>query len=101
MGVKPFSELCNISLQICAPSGNDRRQKAYRRAMNLTVLTWICYPIIWICAEGTGTISVEGENIAYTVLDILSKSLFGWLIVFQNWPLGAGVASAATASSVL
>jgi len=92
--VKPFSELCNISLQICASSGNDRRQKAYRRAMNLTVLTWICYPIIWICAEGTETISVEGENIAYTVLDILSKSLFGWILVFSPWhivtPVGPG-----------
>merc|ERR1712094_54817 len=75
--------------------------KTYQRAMNLTVITWIVYPIIWILAGGTGTISVEGENIAYTVLDILSKSIFGWLIVFQNWHLGAGVALATTASSVL
>jgi len=82
---KRFGELCQISLNICAPSGSDPRQRAYSRAMNLTVLTWICYPIIWICAEGTESISVEGENIAYTVLDILSKSLFGWVLVFSPW----------------
>jgi len=94
--------LCNGLGVFCSSNtSNEPRAKTYQRAMNLTVMTWIVYPIIWILAEGTGTISVEGENIAYTVLDILSKSIFGWLIVFQNWHLGAGVALATTASSVL
>jgi bacteriorhodopsin len=92
--VTPFSELCNVGMNICSSTGNNSRQKTYQRAMNLTVLTWICYPIIWICAEGTNTISVEGENIAYTVLDILAKSLFGWVLVFSPWhiitPTGPG-----------
>merc|ERR1711918_220070 len=82
--------LCNGLGVFCSSNtSNEPRAKTYQRAMNLTVITWMVYPIIWILAEGTGTISVEGENIAYTALDILSKSIFGWLIVFQNWHLGA------------
>jgi len=47
---------------------------------NLTVLTWFFYPIVWILAEGTMDISVNAEVIAYTVLDVLAKGLFGFLI---------------------
>jgi len=56
-------------------------QKLYKTLMNITVVTWFVYPIIWICSEGTGKISVYGEAIAYTILDVLSKSVFGWVIV--------------------
>jgi bacteriorhodopsin len=93
----------NIWANFCTSkrSGMGPRERAYNRAMNITVVSWIVYPIIWILAEGTGTISVEGENIAYTVLDIISKSIFGWVLVFQNWHIAAGAAAAVSASSVL
>merc|ERR1712078_337167 len=72
--------LCNGLGVFCSSNtSNEPRAKTYQRAMNLTVITWMVYPIIWI----------------------LSKAVFGWLIIFQNWHLGAGVALAATASSVL
>merc|ERR1719473_2610353 len=53
--------------------------------MNITVITWFVYPIIWIVSEGTGKISVYGETIAYTILDIISKSVFGWIIVHTSF----------------
>jgi len=97
-----FGDMCNDLLGFCHSNfGSDHRARAYQRAMNLTVVTWMVYPIIWILSEGTETISVEGENIAYTVLDILSKSVFGWILVFTNWHIAAGAAATATASSVL
>jgi len=96
-----LGDLCSGLGVFCSNiTSNEPRAKTYQRAMNLTVITWIVYPIIWILSEGTQTISVEGENIAYTVLDILAKSVFGWLIVFQNWHLPAA-AVALGASSVL
>merc|ERR1711998_168121 len=52
---------------------------------NITVITWFVYPIIWIVSEGTGKISVYGETIAYTILDIISKSVFGWIIVHTSF----------------
>jgi bacteriorhodopsin len=57
------------------------KMESYRTIMNITVVTWIVYPIIWIVSEGTGKISVYGEAIAYTILDIIAKSVFGWIIV--------------------
>merc|ERR1711998_380034 len=68
--------LCNL------PSGKklSEREKLYRRTMGLTVGTWCVYPLIWILAEGTSVISAQGEAISYTILDIISKSAFGWMI---------------------
>lgn len=62
-----------------------RKQTAFQRAMNLTVLSWIGYPIVWAIAEGGENICANGEAIAYTVLDIISKSFFGFIIVFTEW----------------
>ena len=53
----------------------------YKKAANLTLVVWSIYPVVWILAEGTGTISTDGEVIFYTVLDIIAKSGFGLLIV--------------------
>merc|ERR1711990_388541 len=53
----------------------------YTNIMRLTVTAWALYPVVWILAEGTGTISANGEAIFYTVLDIISKAGFGAIIV--------------------
>jgi len=83
--------------------------KLLRNVVNLTLITWIGYPIIWILAtvngsssscgyaagaaqgygralgaasvQQIGIISVQGEAYAYTILDVLAKSVVGWLIV--------------------
>merc|ERR1711990_393520 len=54
---------------------------SYNNIMRLTVLAWTLYPVVWILAEGTDTISANGEAIFYTILDIISKAGFGILIV--------------------
>merc|ERR1712072_143612 len=73
--------LCAWDKKANAGANLTDAQKTYKTLMNITVVTWFVYPIIWICSEGTGKISVYGEAIAYTVLDVLSKSVFGWVIV--------------------
>merc|ERR1712166_977341 len=55
--------------------------RSYRNMMNVTVVTWSLYPLVWILAEGTNTLTANGEAIFYTVLDIISKAFFGYLIV--------------------
>jgi bacteriorhodopsin len=57
---------------------------SFKRAANLLVLVWSIYPIVWILAEGTGVISSNGEAIFYTVLDVIAKSAFGYLIAFAQ-----------------
>jgi len=57
----------------------------YRILADLTVATWLLYPVAWILAEGTGKISVTGEAIFYAVLDFIAKGVFGWLIVNSSY----------------
>merc|ERR1711998_115643 len=72
-------------LDSSASDADKRGASYYRQIMNITVITWFVYPIIWIVSEGTGKISVYGETIAYTILDIISKSVFGWIIVHTSF----------------
>lgn len=56
-------------------------QAVYGRIAMLTAVTWSCYPVVWLAAEGTGNISADTEAICYTILDVLAKSFFGIIIV--------------------
>jgi bacteriorhodopsin len=60
---------------------NEQISNLYNSISNLTMLTWTCYPIVWVLAEGRGQISADTEALCYTVLDVLAKSVFGFLIM--------------------
>ncbi|KAF1817412.1 family A G protein-coupled receptor-like protein [Eremomyces bilateralis CBS 781.70] len=47
-----------------------------------TIIVWTAYPVVWGVANGSRhTSAVNGEIIAYVVLDILTKPVFGlWLL---------------------
>lgn len=50
-----------------------------------TLLVWTAYPVIWGIADGSRILSVDGEIIAYAVLDILAKPIFGaWLLLAHS-----------------
>ncbi|KAH7073363.1 hypothetical protein FB567DRAFT_198299 [Paraphoma chrysanthemicola] len=47
-----------------------------------TLILWTAYPIVWGLADGSRKIGVDGEVIAYAVLDVLAKGVFGaWLLI--------------------
>jgi bacteriorhodopsin len=47
-----------------------------------TIIIWTLYPIVWGIADGARKWSVNTEIIAYAVLDILAKPVFGfWLLI--------------------
>jgi len=47
-----------------------------------TLIVWTAYPIVWGIADGSRRLSVDGEIVAYAVLDILAKPVFGtWLLM--------------------
>jgi len=60
----------------------------YTAIASYTVIVWMIYPIIWAVAEGSRKLSVDGAIIAYAVLDLLAKPIFGiWLLVtYANLP---------------
>jgi bacteriorhodopsin len=46
-----------------------------------TLVVYLAYPIIWALAEGSHVLGVNQEIIAYAVLDVLAKGVFGaWLL---------------------
>ncbi|KAF1913668.1 hypothetical protein BDU57DRAFT_520623 [Ampelomyces quisqualis] len=47
-----------------------------------TFVLWTAYPIVWGLADGARKIGVDGEVIAYAILDVLAKGVFGaWLLI--------------------
>lgn len=56
----------------------------FRKAGIMTLVLWSAYPVVWILAEGTGTISSDLEVGMYMILDILAKSGFGLLITMSR-----------------
>jgi len=50
----------------------------------LTVVTWFLYPVVWILAEGTHYVTPNVEVILYTVMDLLSKSVFGIILISSH-----------------
>merc|ERR1712100_191912 len=54
----------------------------YHSKTGLLMIEWndetAFLPYVWFFAEGTDMLSVTGEAITYTVLDLISKGVFGW-----------------------
>merc|ERR1711871_1565408 len=81
-----FGMLCYLPivyiLLVSLPNSTagDAAQALYKKVSILTVVLWSVYPLVWVLAEGTGSVDADQEVYLYTVLDILAKSGFGLLI---------------------
>ncbi|KAI1200801.1 hypothetical protein F5X97DRAFT_71132 [Nemania serpens] len=69
-----------------AVTTKDNKTRAFFGAISLfTLVLWTLYPIIWGIADGARVVNVDGEIIAYAVLDILAKPVFGfWLLLTHD-----------------
>ncbi|KAI1349108.1 hypothetical protein F5Y01DRAFT_290478 [Xylaria sp. FL0043] len=69
-----------------AVATKDNKTKAFFGGISLfLLLIWAVYPIIWGIADGARIVNVDGEIIAYAVLDLLAKSVFGfWLLLTHD-----------------
>ncbi|KIV94408.1 hypothetical protein PV10_02176 [Exophiala mesophila] len=68
-----------------AVATKDSKTKAfYASIAGFTLILWTIYPIIWALSEGAHIISVDAEIIAYAVLDILAKPVFGFWLLFTH-----------------
>jgi bacteriorhodopsin len=56
-------------------------QHLYSVISRLTAFFWACYPFVWFFCEGEGTMSADTEAMLYTVLDVVSKAVWGIYIV--------------------
>lgn len=68
-----------------AVAGKDGKTKAFYGAIGgFTLLLWTVYPIIWGVADGARVADVDAEIIAYAVLDVLAKPVFGFWLLFTH-----------------
>jgi len=68
-----------------AVSGKDNKTKAFYAAISgFTLILWTVYPIIWAVADGARVANLDTEIIAYAVLDILAKPVFGFWLLFTH-----------------
>lgn len=59
-------------------------QRFFTLLSGYTLILWLAYPIVWAVASGTRHLSVNAEIIAYAVLDVLAKGVFGAWLLFQH-----------------
>jgi Bacteriorhodopsin-like protein len=45
---------------------------------------WSFFPFIWLLCEGHNSLSVDAETIAYSMLDIIAKPIFGVLLLYGH-----------------
>ncbi|KAI0146988.1 hypothetical protein GGR57DRAFT_281015 [Xylariaceae sp. FL1272] len=69
-----------------AVSNKDNKTKAFFGALSAyTLLLWTMYPIMWGIADGSRSVNVDAEIIAYGILDVLAKPVFGfWLLLTHD-----------------
>lgn len=58
--------------------------RTYRRCGVWTLFLWFIYPIAWGLCEGGNVISPDSEAIFYGILDILSKPVFGAILLWGH-----------------
>jgi len=68
-----------------AVANKDSKTKTfYASIAGFTLIVWTIYPIVWALSEGAHIINVDSEIIAYAVLDILAKPVFGFWLLFTH-----------------
>lgn len=55
-----------------------------------TIFTWTLYPIAWGLCEGGNVIGADGEAVFYGVLDLLSKPVFGTILLYGHSKIDVG-----------
>lgn len=68
-----------------AAAAKDGKTKAFFGAIaGFTLILWTVYPIIWGIADGGRMVGLDAEIIAYAILDVLAKPVFGFWLLFTH-----------------
>lgn len=82
-----------LGYQLPGAAASAAAKEIYGKVSKLTIYFWAAYPVVWVLAEGTSTISSDVETILYTFLDIVAKSVFGIMIVSARDGLDSALAA--------
>jgi bacteriorhodopsin len=71
-----------IGGRVAVKSKDSKTAKFFAALGLFTFVLWTLYPIVWGLGDGARILSVDSEIIAYAVLDVLAKPVFGfWLLI--------------------
>jgi len=77
-----FVHVCQVLMKYNNASKYGEEARAlYQKVSSMTIVLWSLYPVVWVVAEGTRIISPSLEACCYMIMDVLSKCLFGFMIV--------------------
>lgn len=77
-----FVHVCQVLMKYNSTNKfGPEAQALYQKVSSMTIVLWSLYPVVWVVAEGTRMISPSLEACCYMIMDVLSKCLFGFLIV--------------------
>jgi len=65
-------------------SKDSSTSKLYAAIGGFTLILWTLYPIVWAIGDGARKWTVDTEIIAYAVLDVLAKPVFGFWLLFAH-----------------
>lgn len=67
-------------------ANKDAKTKKFFIALGtFTLVLWTVYPVVWAVADGARIVGVDGEIVAYAILDVLAKPVFGfWLLTTHD-----------------
>lgn len=58
----------------------------YGKLAWLSILAWICYPVVWLFSEGFASFSVSFEVCAYAILDMITKVVVSFMVMSGAFP---------------
>lgn len=58
--------------------------KLFASLGGFTLILWTLYPIVWGIGDGARKWSVDAEILAYAILDVLAKPVFGFWLLFAH-----------------
>jgi len=77
-----FAHVCQCLMKYTSENKYGEEARAlYQKVSSMTIVLWTLYPVVWIVAEGTRMISPSLEACCYMIMDVLSKCVFGFMIV--------------------
>lgn len=74
----------NLAISMPAQITGASAKSTFSVVSMLTVGTWFLYPVVWVLAEGTHYVTPNVEVILYTVMDLISKSVFGIILISSH-----------------
>jgi len=88
LGCVAFMFIVNeLSQMMNKGAASQAAQEVYQTAARLTIVMWTLYPVAWVLNEGSDVMGVNTSALVYCILDVISKCVFGFIIVMNRTAL--------------